>query len=41
MEERFDDIARTVTLEHGKTLDESRSSVRRAIDNVDLALGAP
>jgi malonate-semialdehyde dehydrogenase (acetylating)/methylmalonate-semialdehyde dehydrogenase len=41
LEERFDDIARIVTLEHGKTLDESRSSVRRAIDNVDLALGIP
>jgi len=41
MEKRFDDIASTVTLEHGKTLDESRSSVRRAIDNVDLAIGTP
>ncbi len=41
MEKRFDDIASTVTLEHGKTLDESRSSVRRAIDNVDLATGIP
>ena len=30
-----------MTLEHGKTLDESRSSVRRAIDNVDLAIGIP
>ena len=41
LERHFDDIARTVTLEHGKTLDESRSSVRRAIDNVDLAIGIP
>ncbi len=41
LEQFFDDVARTVTLEHGKTLDESRSSVRRAIDNVDLALGVP
>jgi len=41
MEKHFDDVARTVTREHGKTLDESRGSVRRAIDNVDLALGAP
>jgi malonate-semialdehyde dehydrogenase (acetylating) / methylmalonate-semialdehyde dehydrogenase len=39
LEEQFDDLARVVTLEHGKTLDESRSSVRRAIDNVDLAFG--
>jgi len=41
LERHFDDIARTVTREHGKTLDESRSSVRRAIDNVDLAIGIP
>src|SRR5262245_25779460 len=27
LEERFEDIAATVTREHGKTLDESRSSV--------------
>src|SRR5437016_2308752 len=41
LEQHFDDIASTLTREHGKTLDESRSSVRRAIDNVDLALGIP
>jgi malonate-semialdehyde dehydrogenase (acetylating)/methylmalonate-semialdehyde dehydrogenase len=41
LEERFEDIAHTVTLEHGKTLDESRGSVRRAIDNVDNAIAIP
>jgi len=41
MERHYEDLARTVTREHGKTIDESRSSVRRAIDNVDLALGIP
>jgi len=41
LERRADDIASTVTMEHGKTLDESRSSVRRAIDNVDVAVGIP
>ncbi len=41
MEKRFDDMASVCTMEHGKTLDESRSSVRRAIDNVDLAIGIP
>ena len=41
LEANYDDIARVCTLEHGKTLDESRSSVRRAIDNVDLAIGTP
>ena len=41
LERHFEDISRTVTLEHGKTLDESRSSVRRAIDNIDMAIGIP
>ncbi len=41
LEMAFEDIARTITIEHGKTLDESRSSVRRAIDNVDVAVGIP
>src|SRR5882672_10378605 len=41
LEEFAEDVARVVTREHGKTIDESRSSVRRAIDNVDLAIGAP
>jgi malonate-semialdehyde dehydrogenase (acetylating)/methylmalonate-semialdehyde dehydrogenase len=41
MEHAFEDIARTCTLEHGKTIDESRSSVRRAIDNVDQAIAIP
>jgi malonate-semialdehyde dehydrogenase (acetylating)/methylmalonate-semialdehyde dehydrogenase len=41
MEERFEDLAATVTLEHGKTLDESRGSVRRAIENVEVACAAP
>jgi malonate-semialdehyde dehydrogenase (acetylating) / methylmalonate-semialdehyde dehydrogenase len=41
LEDRFEQLARTVTMEHGKTVDESRSSVRRAIDNVDNALAIP
>ena len=41
LEKHFDDVARIVTQEHGKTLDESRSSVRRAVDNVELACGIP
>ncbi|MGH7729987.1 MAG: CoA-acylating methylmalonate-semialdehyde dehydrogenase [Candidatus Eiseniibacteriota bacterium] len=40
-EEHFEDIARVCTREHGKTLEESRSSVRRAVDNVDNALAIP
>jgi malonate-semialdehyde dehydrogenase (acetylating) / methylmalonate-semialdehyde dehydrogenase len=41
LEEHFDDLARLVTTEHGKTLDESRGSVRRAIECVEVACGAP
>jgi malonate-semialdehyde dehydrogenase (acetylating)/methylmalonate-semialdehyde dehydrogenase len=41
MEEHFEDLARTVTLEHGKTLSESRGSVRRGIECVEVACGAP
>jgi malonate-semialdehyde dehydrogenase (acetylating)/methylmalonate-semialdehyde dehydrogenase len=41
LEANFDDLARTVTTEHGKTLDEARGSVRRAIECVEVACGAP
>jgi len=41
MEEKFDDIARILTLENGKTFDEARGSVRRAVENVEVAAGIP
>jgi malonate-semialdehyde dehydrogenase (acetylating) / methylmalonate-semialdehyde dehydrogenase len=41
LEQHFEDLARIVTTEHGKTLDESRGSVRRAIECVEVACGAP
>src|SRR5881397_3138648 len=41
LEEHFEDLAQTVTREHGKTLDESRGSVRRGIENVEHACGIP
>jgi malonate-semialdehyde dehydrogenase (acetylating)/methylmalonate-semialdehyde dehydrogenase len=41
LEARFEDLARIVTTEHGKTLDEARGSVRRGIDNVERAAGIP
>ncbi len=40
-EERFEDAARVLTTENGKTLAESRGSVRRAIENVEVAAGIP
>ncbi|HTI06207.1 MAG TPA: CoA-acylating methylmalonate-semialdehyde dehydrogenase [Gemmatimonadales bacterium] len=41
MEEHFEELAQTVTREHGKTIDESRGSVRRGIENVEHACGIP
>jgi len=41
MEEHFETLAGILTREHGKTLSESRGSVRRAIENVEVATGIP
>jgi malonate-semialdehyde dehydrogenase (acetylating) / methylmalonate-semialdehyde dehydrogenase len=41
LDEHFEEIARLVTTEHGKTLDESRGSVRRGIECVEVACGGP
>jgi malonate-semialdehyde dehydrogenase (acetylating)/methylmalonate-semialdehyde dehydrogenase len=41
LEERFEELAALVTRHHGKTLDEARGEVRRGIEVVDFACGAP
>ena len=41
LETHFEELARTVTTEHGKTIDEARGSVRRGIECVEVACGAP
>jgi malonate-semialdehyde dehydrogenase (acetylating)/methylmalonate-semialdehyde dehydrogenase len=41
MEQNREVIARTVTEEHGKTLEDARGSVQRAIENVEVACGIP
>jgi malonate-semialdehyde dehydrogenase (acetylating) / methylmalonate-semialdehyde dehydrogenase len=41
LEENAEDIARTITLECGKTLVESRAELQRAIENVEVACGSP
>ena len=41
MEDAFEEIAEIVTKENGKTLDEARGEVRRAIENVEVAAGIP
>jgi malonate-semialdehyde dehydrogenase (acetylating)/methylmalonate-semialdehyde dehydrogenase len=41
LEEQFEDLARTITLEAGKTIVESRGEMRRAVENAEVACGAP
>ena len=41
MEERFEDVARTIVIENGKTIDEARGEVRRGIESIDFAIGIP
>ena len=41
LEEHFEELSRTITMECGKTLQESRGEIRRAIENVEVACGTP
>lgn len=41
LEDSFDEIARTTTMECGKTLTEARGELRRGIENVEVAAGIP
>ena len=41
LEERAEELARTIVRENGKTLDEARGSVRRGIEAVEFAASAP
>ncbi len=41
MEQHLEELARLITRENGKTLDEARGEVRRAIENVEVACGVP
>ena len=41
LEDEFDEIARIITQECGKTLAESRGELRRGVENVEVACGAP
>jgi malonate-semialdehyde dehydrogenase (acetylating) / methylmalonate-semialdehyde dehydrogenase len=41
LEKHFEDLATIITRHHGKTLEESRGEVRRGIEVVDFACGAP
>jgi malonate-semialdehyde dehydrogenase (acetylating) / methylmalonate-semialdehyde dehydrogenase len=41
LKENFEDLARTVTIECGKTLAEARGEMVRGIENVEVACGTP
>ncbi|PJJ83787.1 CoA-acylating methylmalonate-semialdehyde dehydrogenase [Mucilaginibacter auburnensis] len=41
LEENAEDLARTITMECGKSLAESRGELQRAIENVEVACGTP
>jgi len=41
MEEHFEELSRIQTMEHGKTIDESRGETRRGIEMVEVATGIP
>jgi malonate-semialdehyde dehydrogenase (acetylating)/methylmalonate-semialdehyde dehydrogenase len=41
LEENLDEISRTITNECGKTYEEAKAEMRRAIENVEVACGTP
>ena len=41
LEENFEELSRIQTMEHGKTIDESRGETRRGIENVEVATSIP
>jgi malonate-semialdehyde dehydrogenase (acetylating) / methylmalonate-semialdehyde dehydrogenase len=41
LEDNLSDLARTITMESGKTFEEARGEMRRAIENVEVACGIP
>ena len=41
LEDHFEELAASVTREHGKTLAEARGDVRRGLENIEYACGAP
>ncbi len=41
LEVSFDDLARSITIENGKVLDDARGEMRRSIENVEVACGIP
>jgi malonate-semialdehyde dehydrogenase (acetylating)/methylmalonate-semialdehyde dehydrogenase len=41
LEERYEDLARIIVQENGKSIDEARGEVRRTVEEIDCACGIP
>ena len=41
LEEHFEELSRSIVMENGKTLDDARGEMRRAVENVEVACGIP
>lgn len=41
LQQHFDDLSKSITLECGKILAEARGEIQRAIENIEVACGAP
>src|SRR5882724_2821763 len=41
LEKNYDEIARTISMENGKTFVEARAEVQRSVENVEVACGIP
>jgi malonate-semialdehyde dehydrogenase (acetylating)/methylmalonate-semialdehyde dehydrogenase len=41
METHFEELARSITIENGKVLDDAKGEMRRAVENVETACGIP
>jgi malonate-semialdehyde dehydrogenase (acetylating) / methylmalonate-semialdehyde dehydrogenase len=41
LQEHFEELSRTITMECGKIISEARGEIQRAIENVEVACGAP
>jgi malonate-semialdehyde dehydrogenase (acetylating)/methylmalonate-semialdehyde dehydrogenase len=41
LEQHFEELSRTITMECGKTIGEARGEMQRAIENVEVACGSP
>ncbi len=41
LEDNFEELSRTLTMENGKTLSDARGELRRGIENVEVACGIP